>query len=79
MAYGLTREEAARKAKTIALQVLADMIEGGEELRHDFGSSLHEQSRVDYGMTVKLVTPGPPTVFDQGPQLMSGDSSRQGK
>jgi len=30
MAYGATQEEAIRKAKTIALQVLADMIENGE-------------------------------------------------
>ena len=32
MAYGETEEAALRKAKTIALQVLADMIESGEEL-----------------------------------------------
>jgi predicted RNase H-like HicB family nuclease len=32
MAYGSTPEEAVRKAKTIALQVLADMIESGEEV-----------------------------------------------
>lgn len=32
MAYGLTKEEAVRKAKSIALQILADMIENGEEL-----------------------------------------------
>jgi predicted RNase H-like HicB family nuclease len=32
MAYGATQEEAIRKAKTIALQVLADMIENGEEV-----------------------------------------------
>lgn len=30
MAYGATHEEAVRKAKTIALQILADMIENGE-------------------------------------------------
>lgn len=30
MAYGATQEEAIRKAKTIALQILADMIENGE-------------------------------------------------
>jgi len=32
MAYGDTRESALRKAKSIALQVLAYMMEGGEEL-----------------------------------------------
>jgi predicted RNase H-like HicB family nuclease len=32
MAYGVTQEEAVRKAKSIALQVLADMIESGEEV-----------------------------------------------
>lgn len=30
MAYGATQEEAIWKAKTIALQILADMIENGE-------------------------------------------------
>jgi predicted RNase H-like HicB family nuclease len=30
MAYGTTQEEAIRKAKTIELQILADMIETGE-------------------------------------------------
>lgn len=32
MAYGSTEAEAIRKVKTIALQVLADMIESGEEV-----------------------------------------------
>jgi predicted RNase H-like HicB family nuclease len=32
MAYGPTEEEAVRKVKSIALQVLADMIESGEEV-----------------------------------------------
>jgi predicted RNase H-like HicB family nuclease len=32
MAYGSTEEEAVRKVKSIALQVLADMIESGEEI-----------------------------------------------
>jgi hypothetical protein len=32
MAYGDTEESAIRKSKSIALQVLADMIESGEEL-----------------------------------------------
>lgn len=32
MAYGDTEDSAMRKAKTIALQVLADMVESGEEL-----------------------------------------------
>ena len=32
MAYGDTTEEALRKVKSIALRVLADMIESGEEL-----------------------------------------------
>ena len=32
MAYGATNEEAVRKVKTIALQVLADMIESGEDV-----------------------------------------------
>ena len=31
MAYGATEEEAVRKVKSIALQVLADMIESGED------------------------------------------------
>ena len=32
MAYGITEEEAVRRVKIIALQVLADMIESGEEV-----------------------------------------------
>lgn len=32
MAYGTTSEEAIRKAKAVALQVLADMIESGEDV-----------------------------------------------
>jgi predicted RNase H-like HicB family nuclease len=32
MAYGDTEESALRKAKAIALQVLASMMESGEEL-----------------------------------------------
>jgi predicted RNase H-like HicB family nuclease len=32
MAYGGTEEEAVRKVKSIALQVLADMIESGEDV-----------------------------------------------
>lgn len=32
MAYGANEGEAIRKVKTIALQVLADMIEDGEEV-----------------------------------------------
>jgi predicted RNase H-like HicB family nuclease len=32
MAYGIDEEEAVRKVKSIALQVLADMIESGEEV-----------------------------------------------
>jgi predicted RNase H-like HicB family nuclease len=32
MAYGDTEESALRKVKAIALQVLADMVESGEEL-----------------------------------------------
>ena len=32
MAYGVTVDEAVRKVKTTALQVLADMIESGEEV-----------------------------------------------
>jgi predicted RNase H-like HicB family nuclease len=32
MAYGAAEEEALRKVKAIALQVLADMIESGEEV-----------------------------------------------
>jgi predicted RNase H-like HicB family nuclease len=31
-AYGSSEEEAVRKVKSIALQVLADMIESGEEV-----------------------------------------------
>jgi len=32
MAYGVTQDEAVRKVKSIALQVLADMIESGEDV-----------------------------------------------
>ena len=32
MAYAATEEEAVRKVKSIALQVLADMIDSGEEV-----------------------------------------------
>ena len=32
MAYGVTEAEAVRKVKSIALQVLADMIESGEDV-----------------------------------------------
>jgi predicted RNase H-like HicB family nuclease len=32
MAYGETKESALRRGKAIALQVLADMIESGDEL-----------------------------------------------
>jgi predicted RNase H-like HicB family nuclease len=32
MAYGATEKEAIRKAKAVALQILADMIESGEEV-----------------------------------------------
>jgi|HubBroStandDraft_1064217.scaffolds.fasta_scaffold3377615_1 hypothetical protein len=32
MAYGSTDDEAVRKVKAIALQVLADMIESGEDV-----------------------------------------------
>ena len=32
MAYGQTKEEAVRKAKAVALQILADMTESGEEV-----------------------------------------------
>jgi predicted RNase H-like HicB family nuclease len=32
MAYGDTEDSATRKAKAMALQVLADMVESGEEL-----------------------------------------------
>jgi predicted RNase H-like HicB family nuclease len=32
MAYGDTQEEAVRKAKAVALQILADMIEHGEQV-----------------------------------------------
>jgi hypothetical protein len=32
MAYGDNEEEAARKVKAVALQILADMIESGEEV-----------------------------------------------
>jgi predicted RNase H-like HicB family nuclease len=32
MAYGGTEAEAVRKVKSIALQVLADMVESGEEV-----------------------------------------------
>jgi predicted RNase H-like HicB family nuclease len=36
MAYGQTPEEATRKVKAIALQVLADMIESGEDVPDPF-------------------------------------------
>jgi predicted RNase H-like HicB family nuclease len=32
MAYGATKDEAVRKVKAIALQVLAEMIESGEDI-----------------------------------------------
>lgn len=32
MAYGVTEDEAVRKVKSIALQVLADMIGSGEDV-----------------------------------------------
>ena len=32
MAYGVDETEAVRKAKTIALQILADMVECGEDV-----------------------------------------------
>jgi len=32
MAYGVTREEAIRKAKALALRVLADRLEHGEQI-----------------------------------------------
>ena len=32
MAYGVDETEAVRKAKTIALQILADMVESGEDV-----------------------------------------------
>jgi len=32
MAYGATEEEAVRKVKSVALQVLADMIDSGEDV-----------------------------------------------
>jgi predicted RNase H-like HicB family nuclease len=32
MAYGATKEESVRKAKAVALQILADMVERGEEI-----------------------------------------------
>jgi predicted RNase H-like HicB family nuclease len=32
MAYGVSEEQAMRKVKSIALQVLADMIESGEQV-----------------------------------------------
>jgi predicted RNase H-like HicB family nuclease len=42
MAYGASKEEAVRKAKAIALQVLADMIASGEDvpepLKHLFAA-----------------------------------------
>jgi len=32
MAYGASEEEAVRKVKSVALQILADMIDSGEEV-----------------------------------------------
>jgi predicted RNase H-like HicB family nuclease len=43
MAYGCDQEEAIRKVKAIALQVLADMIDSGDEVPE----SLHYCSRRD--------------------------------
>ena len=37
MAYGVTEAEAVRKARAIALQVLIDMIESGEQLPEPLG------------------------------------------
>jgi predicted RNase H-like HicB family nuclease len=36
MAYGATEEEAVRKVKSIALRILADTIESGEDLPEPF-------------------------------------------
>jgi predicted RNase H-like HicB family nuclease len=36
MAYGAAEDEAVRKVKSIALQVLADMIESGEDVPEPF-------------------------------------------
>jgi predicted RNase H-like HicB family nuclease len=36
MAYGAAREEAVRKVKAVALQILADMIESGEDVPDSF-------------------------------------------
>lgn len=36
MAYGVTEAEAVRKVKSIALQVLADIIDSGEEVPEPF-------------------------------------------
>jgi predicted RNase H-like HicB family nuclease len=36
MAYGGTEQEAIRKVKSVALQVLADMIESGEDVPPPF-------------------------------------------
>lgn len=36
MAYGNSKEEAVRKTKSVALQVLADMIEHGENIPDSF-------------------------------------------
>ena len=37
MAYGKTEEEAIRKVKAVALQILADMIESGEDPPESLG------------------------------------------
>jgi len=36
MAYGATEEQAVRKVKSIALRILADTIESGEDLAEPF-------------------------------------------
>jgi predicted RNase H-like HicB family nuclease len=40
MAYGDTEDAAVRKPKSITVQVLADMVESGDELPEDFGVKL---------------------------------------
>jgi len=37
MAYGVTEAEAIRKVKSLALQVLADMIESGDDVPEPLG------------------------------------------
>jgi predicted RNase H-like HicB family nuclease len=42
LVYGETREEAIRKVKTLALRVIADRLENGENLPHQIESLIFQ-------------------------------------